>query len=101
MSMAILIVDYVPSASQKAASTQDWRSNAEHINALDGLHWKYWLRSVDSDARGGVYLFSTMKQAEVGFGHLEKSLTEAGASAITHRLFEVDAELSAVTRGVL
>lgn len=74
---------------------------AEHIREVPGLVWKIW--GYDDDARraAGLYLFEDEASARTwGEGPMRSSLgAMPGVSDITATYFDVDAALSAVTRG--
>jgi hypothetical protein len=74
---------------------------AERIAGLPGLQWKIWIYDDGWGAAGGVYLFDSEEHARrwgdemmpVSLGRL------AGVSDIEARYFDVDEQLSAITRG--
>ncbi len=101
MSFTMLMVHYVPSEAQRTAPLEAWKHVALFIQSLEGLQWKYWLNDESDGSSGGAYLFDTPESAAYAKVQLLSSLEEAGASILSARTFQVDAEMSAMTRGVL
>ncbi|MDB5414887.1 MAG: hypothetical protein JWR10_3222 [Rubritepida sp.] len=94
---AILQVNYRPSATQQQTSLAARFASAERINGLPGFRWKTWISSAETGLRGGIYLFDDVPSARNWAEQVSKSLTEAGGTDLTARVFEVNEELSAVT----
>jgi hypothetical protein len=74
---------------------------AEKIAGLPGLHWKIWIYDDAHGLAGGLYLFDTEENARAwGDRALAGSLGALpGVSEIEARYFDVDEQLSAITRG--
>ena len=76
---------------------------AEPIAAITGLQWKLWLMDEANHMAGGIYLFDSPNDAQAYLN----SLIVAGLSKhpqimdIEVKVFGVDDELSAITKGPL
>lgn len=98
---AILQLNYRPSAAQQQTPNAARYASAERINALPGFRWKTWISSAETGLRGGIYLFDDVPSAKSWAEQVSKSLTEAGGTELTARVFEVNEELSAFTHAPL
>jgi len=76
---------------------------AEKIARLPGLIWKIWGYDDSARTAESIYLFDTGEQARAwGDGALRAALgNHPGVSNIEIRYYDVDEQLSAVTRGPL
>ncbi|MGN6868015.1 MAG: YdhR family protein [Solirubrobacteraceae bacterium] len=74
---------------------------AERISGLPGLQWKIWIYDDSRRAAGGIYLFDNEEHARTwGDEMLPNSLGRLpGVSDIETRYFDVDEQLSSITRG--
>lgn len=99
MTAAILTIEYELGEAQQTLPSESWQVRAKQIASIHGLKWKYWLSRPEGNERGGVYLFDGTGDADRAAKILVGSLEEAGARNIRHRIFAVDGELSAITRG--
>ncbi|RBP67803.1 putative monooxygenase ydhR [Brevibacterium sanguinis] len=100
--MKILQVDYRRElSSEDHGQAERMRAAATKIANVPGLLWKIW--AFDDEARRAVsyYLFDTEEHARAwGEGPLRESLgSNPGVSDISTSYYEVDRELSAITRG--
>jgi hypothetical protein len=76
-------------------------ADAEQISGLPGLQWKIWIYDDAAGAAGGLYLFDTEEHARTwGDEMLPHALAgRPGISDVDTRYFDIDEQLSAVTRG--
>jgi hypothetical protein len=76
---------------------------AEKIAGLPGLVWKVWAYDDDAHVAESVYLFDNEAHARAwGDGPMKPALgSHPGIADIEVRYYDVDAELSAVTRAPL
>lgn len=94
----ILQVDFPfagPFGPEMAAAMQGL---AKDIAAEPGLIWKIWTENADTARAGGIYLFETPAQAEA---YATKHIARLGAFGITGinaQHFQINADLSALTR---
>ena len=102
--MKLLIVRYTRQRGhddpEQAAS---FRQDAEHIAGVPGLVWKLWGYDDDTHTATSVHLFDSESSARAwGDGPLVPALSgHPGIGDIEIRYFDVDQELSAVTRAPL
>jgi hypothetical protein len=77
-----------------------FRQDAEKIAGVPGLVWKLWAYDDDEHVATGIYLFESESHARAfGDGPMVPALSgHAGISDIEARYFDVDQELSRVTR---
>lgn len=83
-----------------AAQAEANRQAAETIAQVPGLLWKIWVYDDENQRAGGMYLFESDEAARAfGEGPLEPSLSSMpGVSNITKVYFDVEEDLSLVTR---
>jgi hypothetical protein len=76
---------------------------AEKIAGLPGLLWKLWAYNDSEHVAESIYLFDTDEHARAwGDGPMKSSLgSYPGISDIKLRYYDVDEQLSAVTRATL
>ena len=100
--MKMLQVDYgreLPRTDKGQAERM--AAAANKIANVPGLLWKIWAYDDDAQRAVSYYLFDTDEHArEWGEGPLRASLgANPGVSNISTSYFDVDEELSAITRG--
>lgn len=78
------------------------RKAATKIAGVPGLLWKVWIYDDVERIAGGMYLFESDETARAwAEGPMVPALSShAGVGNIEYRLFDVDKELSEVTRGL-
>ncbi|MEB3269151.1 MAG: YdhR family protein [Leptolyngbya sp.] len=91
-----------PNATSAAAQAAAWE-RAHAIAQWPGLVWKLWIADPDQTRYGGVYLFADEASAH---GYLNGPIVAGirdlpGVSDFTAQLFDINAPLSALTRGPL
>ncbi len=73
-----------------------------HSIAADtpGLAWKIWTEDEAAGRAGGLYAFTIRAAAEAYQAMHTARVTARGATDIQARIWDINAELSAITRGV-
>jgi Putative mono-oxygenase ydhR len=102
--MKLLVVRYDRDrGSDDAEQAARFLAGAEKIAGLPGLIWKLWSHDDVEGRAENVYVFETEEHARAwGEGPLVPSLSSyPGVSAIEVRYYDVDEQLSAVTRAPL
>jgi hypothetical protein len=98
----VLQVNFTPSPDRSKRRDEARLEQARQIAELPGLQWKIWIEDVESSTRGGIYLFDDLASAKAwAEDSLRKRLTQGGATNISIRYFEVDRDVSVVTRAPL
>lgn len=95
----LLIVDFParpPGGPEQAAAL---RALAESIAQEPGLLWKIWTQGAAEKRAGGVYLFSDRASAEAYLRMHAERLGRMGITGIEATYREINAPLSAITRG--
>lgn len=97
--MATLLVFEFPSDGPfGAAAAEAYRELAEHISGEHGLRWKVWTENPDAKVAGGVYYFENAADAERYTKFHTERLAGFGITDIEARSYDVNEELSAITR---
>src|SRR5690349_17260988 len=73
---------------------------ANLIASVDGLKWKIWLKSEDRNEGGGLYLFENEAALNrfVNGPVVERLRTHPDIEEVSAKVFDVPAELSAITQ---
>jgi hypothetical protein len=74
---------------------------ARVIAEAPGLRWKIWTENAASGEGGGIYLFDDEASARAYLEEHTARLTGFGVSGIRAKVFEVNEQLTEVTRGPL
>ena len=72
---------------------------AQHIAGESGLIWKIWTECATQQMAGGIYLFSDRTSAETYLAMHRARLTGFGIEGIRAVIFDVNPELTRITRG--
>ena len=89
---------YPPSGAERNALL---RTLAHAIAAeTPGLVWKIWTEDAAAGRAGGLYAFTTREHAQAYQAMHTERVTVRGATDIRAALWDINAELSAITRGV-
>jgi hypothetical protein len=64
-----------------------------------GLLWKLWIEDAPAGRAGGLYAFATREEAEAYRAMHERRVLARGGTDVVARIWEVNAVLSAMTRG--
>lgn len=102
--MKFLQVNYDRALPRDDADQLERMTRSAHkIAGLPGLLWKLWVHDDADRVAGGMYLFASEEDARAwADGPMVAGLSShPGISGITYRLYDVDADLSAITRGPL
>lgn len=74
---------------------------AQSIAGERGLIWKIWTENAATGSAGGIYLFEDSASANAYLTMHSARLASFGITDIRARLFDVNGELTAITRGPL
>ncbi|TAA48040.1 monooxygenase [Corallincola spongiicola] len=77
------------------------RGLAEEIAQAPGLKWKIWTENRDTRLAGGIYLFANEADAEDFLLTHRKRLEALGVTEFESHLYEVNEQLSLITRAPL
>jgi hypothetical protein len=100
--MKLLVVRYRRERGQDDPDqAAHMHQSAERISGLPGLAWKTWIYDDANQVAGGIYLFDSEEHARAwGDEMMPKSLGQRpGVSDIRAEYYDVDEELSEITRG--
>lgn len=75
------------------------RELAESITTEPGFLWKIWTENAATQLAGGIYLFKDAPSAEAYLTKHSARLASFGITDIRARLFDVNSELTGITRG--
>jgi hypothetical protein len=79
--------------------TETFSALAQSISRETGIVWKIWTENEDAREAGGIYLFEDEKSARAYLEKHAARLKAAGISEISAKIFDVNSELSRITRG--
>jgi hypothetical protein len=74
---------------------------ADDIAREPGLTWKFWTENAATGEAGGIYLFADESSARAYAEKHTTRLAGFGIAPVRARIFDVNAELSRVTRAPL
>ena len=72
---------------------------AKRINEEDGLIWKIWTESPETNEAGGIYLFETKETAEKYIDMHTKRLGRFGITGVNAKIFGINSKLTKITNG--
>ncbi|WP_421052569.1 monooxygenase [Lysinibacillus capsici] len=72
---------------------------AKSIYEEEGLLWKIWTESPETNEAGGIYLFESKRTAEQYIAMHSKRLAEFGITTINAKIFAINSKLTEVTKG--
>ncbi len=72
---------------------------AHSISQEPGLVWKIWTENEAAREAGGIYLFEDEKSAQAYFEKHAARLKDSGITGISAKIFDVNIDLSRITRG--
>jgi len=75
------------------------RDLAQDIAQEDGLVWKVWIESKERGVAGGAYLFKSREAAQRYVDKHSARLPKLGITNVDARMFDVNADLTAITLG--
>ncbi|MBK5914255.1 monooxygenase [Rhodocyclus purpureus] len=100
--MAVLLqVDFPFQGPWGEAMSEAMRGLAQSIAGEPGLLWKIWTENAAAGEAGGIYLFADRASAEAYLAMHSARLKSFGIPQVNAKLFDVNAELSAIDRGPL
>jgi hypothetical protein len=76
-----------------------WGDPAQHIASESGLKWKIWTGNEAQQTASGVYLLSDRASAGVYLATHRVRLVSLGIENIRAMIFDVNPDLTAITRG--
>lgn len=95
----LLQIDFPDSGPRGAEMAQAYAELAEVIAQTPGLRWKIWTEN--EDRAGGIYLFDDLASAQAYLEVHSARLASFGYTDLRPLFFDVNEQLSAVTRGPL
>lgn len=101
MTPVLLQVDFPFNGPWGAEMSAALRGLAESIAAEPGLVWKVWTEDAAAGVAGGAYLFADRANAERYLAMHRARLAGFGVAEVRARIFDVNAELSAIDRAPL
>ncbi|MCK6408363.1 monooxygenase [Thauera sp.] len=100
--MAVLLqVDFAFEGPWGAQMSEGMKGLAESIACEPGLLWKIWTENAETREAGGIYLFADRASAEAYLAMHRARLEDFGVPRVNAKLFDVNAELSAIDRAPL
>ena len=85
-----------PFGSQRIDALQDL---ARSIAEEPGFLWKIWIENEERKEGGGIYLFTDEATATAYLKKHTERLGKLGATGISAKMFDVNEDLSQITRG--
>lgn len=85
-----------PWGKEKARNLQ---AHAESITREPGFIWKIWTENPKTEEAGGIYLFADESSARAYLEKHKARLKQFGAADVTARLYEINEDLTAITKG--
>lgn len=96
--MTLVVVEFPSQGPWNKEMANAYRELATDIATEPGLIWKVWTEAPERSVAGGVYLFSTRQSADAYVAKHATRLQAWGIKNIDARTFEVNDELSFITR---
>lgn len=97
----ILQVDFPFQGPWGQDMAQAMQGLAQSIATEPGLIWKIWTENQAANEAGGIYLFSDVASAQAYLTMHTARLKSFGIEPVAAKIFDVNAELSAIDRGPL
>jgi hypothetical protein len=72
---------------------------AKSINEEEGLMWKIWTESPETNEAGGIYIFETKETAKKYMDMHSKRLTGFGITDVNAKIFAINTRLTEITKG--
>ncbi|SDI85948.1 monooxygenase [Lutimaribacter saemankumensis] len=101
MSHTLLQIDFPMSGPWGDEMTAAFGDLAHDIAGEAGLVWKVWTENAETGRGGGIYVFETTEAAQAYLEKHSKRLEGFGITGIEAKLFQVNHDLSAITRASL
>lgn len=100
--MAVLLqVDFPYQGPWGSAMSTAMAGLAQSIASEPGLLWKIWTEDAERQEAGGIYLFADRPSAEAYLTMHTARLQSFGIALVNAKLFDVNADLSAIDRAPL
>jgi hypothetical protein len=100
--MAVLLqVDFSYQGPWGPAMNTAMAGLAQSIAGEPGLLWKIWTENAERQEAGGIYLFADRPNAEAYLTMHTARLQSFGIAPVNAKLFDVNADLSAIDRAPL
>lgn len=97
----LLQIDFPHVGPFGAEMAEELAGLAKSIAEEPGLIWKIWTENEGSKLGGGVYLFHDESAARNYLEMHSKRLRNFGVNEVNAKIFDVNRQLSAITRGPL
>lgn len=101
MATALVQFDFPFDGPRGAGMSAALEGLARDIAAEEGLIWKIWTENQSERRAGGIYLFTNAEAAARYRRKHEERLAAFGITDISARMFDVNSDLSAITRAPL
>ncbi|ASK60732.1 monooxygenase [Virgibacillus phasianinus] len=72
---------------------------AKSINEEEGLIWKIWTESPDTNEAGGVYLFESKETAEKYLNMHTNRLAKFGITGVNAKILAINSKLTEINNG--
>lgn len=72
---------------------------AKSINEEDGVIWKIWTESPETNEAGGIYSFETKETAEKYLDMHTKRLAGFGVTDVNAKVFAINSKLTEINKG--
>lgn len=97
----LLQIDFPYAGPFGGEMTDAFAELAESIAQEKGLIWKIWTENAQTGESGGIYLFENMVSAEAYLTMHTARLQSFGVQGIRSKLFQVNEDLSRITKAYL
>lgn len=97
----LLQVDFPYQGPWGPAMSEAMGELAKSIAGEPGLLWKIWTENAERREAGGIYLFADRPSAEAYLTMHTARLQSFGITPVNAKLFDVNADLSAIDRAPL
>ncbi|MCB1405687.1 MAG: monooxygenase [Rhodobacteraceae bacterium] len=101
MSHTLLQIDFPFAGPWGEAMTGAFSDLARDIASEPGLVWKIWTENAETGRSGGIYVFDSADAAQAYLTKHTARLQSFGINGIEAKTFQVNHDLSALTRAVL
>lgn len=100
--MSVLLqIDFPYAGPFGREMTDAFAGLGESIAQEEGLIWKIWTENAQTGESGGIYLFENMTSAETYLTMHTARLESFGVQGIRSKLFQVNEDLSRITKAYL
>jgi len=100
MTMAhVLQVDFKMNGPFGDEMAEAFTDLAKSINEEDGVIWKIWTESPETNEAGGIYSFETKETAEKYLDMHTKRLAGFGVTDVNAKVFAINSKLTEINKG--